>query len=269
VLNDPVYRDSFRDAQGQFDTWFDMEDDNENKANLAGWYYESTAYEFLWDVFDAANDDGLALGFAPILEALTDVQQTTDALTTIYPLAQGLMDQNPADAGAIAARLAADGVTGEGPYGAGETVWPPSPNPVTMPVVQSDVLPIYTPIGLNQQVEVCGVRAFGRYNKLSNRRFLSFSVPQRRMVSLRVIADPGTQVTPRPDPDFILWRTGEILTVRQSDSIPEPNELPSEEYTTDLDAGDYVLEVYEYSHSVSDPDVPPRNRTCMTVSITG
>jgi hypothetical protein len=258
VLNDPVYRDSFRDAQGQFDVSFDLEADT---AGLSGWYYETTVHEFLWDVFDGTNDDGVALGFGPILDALTDVQRTTEALTTIYPMAQALADRNSAAAGAIAARLAADGVTGEGPYGAGETVWPPSPNPVTMPVAQSDVLPIYSAIGLHQQVEVCGVRAFGRYHKLSNRRFLQFSSPQQRLVSIRVIGLSGTQVTPEPDPDFILWRAGGIVTIEFTD------DPPTEEEQFMLDTGDYVLEVYDYSHI--DASVPPRNRTCMTVSVTG
>jgi hypothetical protein len=123
------------------------------------------------------------------------------------------------------------------------------------------VLPIYTPIGLNQQVEVCGVRAFGRYNKLSNRRFLQFSIPQQRLVSIRVIGLSGTQVTPEPDPDFILWRAGGIVTIEFTD------DPPTEEEQFMLDTGDYVLEVYDYSHI--DASVPPRNRTCMTVSVTG
>jgi len=126
------------------------------------------------------------------------------------------------------------------------------------------VLPIYTPIALNaEQLTLCGIRDFGTYNKVSNRRFLTFSLPQAGLVSVTVIGIPGNDpLAQEPDPDFVIWRQGNVELV--ADEIG-----PSEQAQITLGAGDYLLEIYDYSHVDPAPTLVRRNRTCMTVSVTG
>jgi hypothetical protein len=255
VLDDPEYRDSMRDAGGQFDIGFNIESDNVGPAR--GWYNEGSIHEILWDVFDPANDDGVALGFTPIFDVLRGAQVGTPALTSIYPFINALRSQNAAAAGQIDALLTANNIDGTGDYGAGESNFPTATG-----VVQSDVLPIYTPINLNQQLQVCGIRAFGTYNKVSNRRFLTFTLPATQLVSITVIGLPGTQATPEPDPDFAIWKAGLVVDVSEAIGTQEQDNIT-------LDAGDYVLEVYEFSHVDLNAAAVRRDKTCMTVSITG
>jgi hypothetical protein len=268
VLDDPIYRDSLRDAQGQFDVGFDVESDG---VGVRGWYNEGSVHEILWDVFDDAPDstgvsqgETVALGFAPILDVLTNEQVATDAFASIYPFAAALRERNPVAAPGISGLLTDNAISGVGDFAVGETNYPANPNPQGTPVLEEDVLPIYTPIALNsEQLLLCGIRVFGTFNKLSNRRFLSFSLPQSRLVSITVIGLPGNDpLAPEPDPDFVIWRQGNIEYVGDGLGTAEQAEV-------ELTGGDYLLEIYEYSHVDPTPTVVRRDRTCMTVSVTG
>jgi len=104
------------------------------------------------------------------------------------------------------------------------------------------------------------------YNKLGNRRFLRFSVPGTRAIRINVSCpanDADCAGSPVPDPDFVVSRAKDV-TVSESDT-PRVENL-----TFDATAGDYVLEIYDWSHV--DPSAlasARRGRTCMTVNITG
>ena len=277
VLEDPVYRDSLRDAAGQFDVGFNIESDNVGTAR--GWYNEGSVHEILWDIYDDVPDvsvdsvsqgETVALGFGPIFDVLNDEQVTTSAFTSIYSFSAALRAANSVAAPGITGLLSDNQIVGSGDFAVGETNFP-NPGPQGTPVLESDVLPIYTPIPLNQQLEVCGIRTFGTYNKVSNRRFLSFSLAQQRPISVTVIGLQGNDLlAPDPDPDFVIWRQGEVVEIADSPSVPpNPSDPPREQLDVMLDAGDYLLEVYEYSHVDPSPNAVRRARTCMTVSVTG
>ena len=104
----------------------------------------------------------------------------------------------------------------------------------------------------------------GSYNKLGNRRFLRFTSPGPRPIEIRVtceLSDPTCVGTPQPDPDFVLSRA--FQTEFAGTATPFTERLQ-----TNVEAGDYVLEVYDYSH-VDPAAVIRRGRTCMIVNITG
>jgi hypothetical protein len=133
-----------------------------------------------------------------------------------------------------------------------------------------DVLPIYTNISLNGgPAVVCGNHVEGVFNKLGNRRLLKFSLNAARTVTITAqytfagSADPSATL-PRPDPDIVLFQ-GPLLEIAESSTVDQ------ESLTRALGVGDYVIEVYEYSHI--DPTVTPaptrRGRTCMSVTVTG
>ena len=106
----------------------------------------------------------------------------------------------------------------------------------------------------------------GVYNKLANRRFLRFTVPSARVIDIRVtcnVSDSSCVGLPQPDPDLVLTQGP---TYQFSDSA----DSSTERLQTSVQAGEHVLEIYEYSHidnAADDSDRRPR--TCMTVTITG
>jgi len=135
------------------------------------------------------------------------------------------------------------------------------------------VLPIYTPVTLNgPAVRVCTSSQIdtrdgvvdGTYNKLGNRRFLRFNVPSARTIRITstcLDSDITCAGDPVPDPDFVLTRAFDV-------TYAESSIARREELVFGATAGDYVLEVYDWSH-VDFDESSPRGRTCMTVHITG
>jgi len=136
------------------------------------------------------------------------------------------------------------------------------------------VLPVYAPITLNgPSVRVCASSAItapdgtavpGSYNKLGNRRLLRFSLPAAQSIRIRATCldtDSSCTGLPTPDPDFVLTRGADR-------TVSESTVAGVEQSDVAATAGDYVLEVYEYSH-VDTTAASRRGSTCMTVNITG
>ena len=105
------------------------------------------------------------------------------------------------------------------------------------------------------------------YNIIGNRRFLTFSLSGTQSISIHadytiVGSDQPASTPPTPDPDIVLFEGGFL------DSA-ESSAANSETLTRTLDAGDYVIEVYEYSHI--DPTLTSnaqrRGVTCFNVSV--
>ncbi len=258
VLGDPLYRDS---AFGVGDASFDIESDS---FGAAGWYNESSVHQILWDIFDSGTESGddLALGFGPIFNVLSGGQRNTEALTSIFSFGTLLKAAQSGSVSAINSLLSGQSIAGVGMDEFGSTE--------TNNAGSVDVLPVYTDIGLNQQVEVCGIRTFGTYNKLSNRRFLSLDLSglgTARQISITVKGILGPDVRD-PDPDLLIWRRGELWAISQ--------DLGTDEVFTGMfDPRVHVLEVYECTHVLEPQQCLEgssnirRGRTCMTVSVTG
>ena len=77
----------------------------------------------VWDLYDAAPDgaDGVSLGFAPMLEALTNELRTGPALVSLYPLVAALEADAGAPVAAIDTFVESQRVIGTGAFGLGET----------------------------------------------------------------------------------------------------------------------------------------------------
>jgi len=275
VLQDPVYRDSFGVAQGS-DFGFDVEN---GAASVPGWYNEASIHRIVWDLYDAANEpgDSVTLGFEPIYDVLRNELRDGVPLVSLFPFITALKQRPGVPVAAVDARVEAERLAGTSlgivsttmdAYATTET------HSGVAPVSADLVLPVYTSITPNgPAMRVCaaaeltvpgGTVVPGTFNKLGNRRFLRFSVPAARTLRIRVSC-PATDATclglPQPDPDFVLSRAGES-TVSQADT-PRVEELD-----VPATAGDYVLEIYEFSH-VEPEATGGRGRTCMTVTITG
>jgi PKD repeat protein len=252
VLADPIYRDSFGSLQGQ-SFHFSVES---NVADPAGWYNEASVHSLIWDFYDAAADglDTVQLGYGPIYSVFRNELRTGQALTSIFPFVTALKAQPGAPVAAIDSLVAAQSIRAIDMDAFGTTE--------TNSGGIAESLPIYTNVTLNgSAAQVCGTALLGTYNRLGNRRFVKFSVPSARSITIRVTSNEAG--LPVPDPDFILYGDG-APQVFQGDN---PN---VEQATVAVDGGGYVLEVYEYSHiEPADTNGVSRGTTCMNVTITG
>lgn len=274
VLQDPVYRDSFGVAQGS-DFAFDVES---GAASVPGWYNEASIHRIVWDLYDATNEPGdtVTLGFEPIYDVLRTELRDGVPLVSLFPYITALKQRPGVPVVAVDARVEAERLAGTSlgivsatmdAYATTET------HSGVAPVSADLVLPVYTPIAPNgPAVRLCtsseitvpgGAVVPGTFNKLGNRRFLRFSVPAARTLRIRVSC-PASDATcgglPQPDPDFLLSRASEVTIAEGSAPRVEELDVPAT-------VGDYVLEIYDYSHV--DPSAGRRDRTCMTVTITG
>jgi len=253
VLNDPQYRDSYGSRQGNS---FNFNIETENEAP-AGWFNEGSIFGLVWDLYDGAADqsDAVQLGYGPMFAVMTNELRTGQALTSIFPFITALKAQAGAPISAIDTLVASRAIrsTDIDAFGSTETN-------------SGDIaasLPVYTDLTLNGPVvQVCGTASTGTYNKLGNRRFVKFSVPGTRSITITVTGIGTGQ--PLPDPDLLLYKEG-FFDYSNA-------EAPYTEQATfqNVPAGGYVLEVYEYSHI--DPAYTiygARGPTCMNVTVTG
>jgi hypothetical protein len=264
VLGDPVYRDSMGAAQGDEFT-IDMED-NGGQLN-PGWFNEFSVASIAWDLFDTTDDgvDHTSIGFAPMYDVITHELRDGPALTSLFVFVSALKERPGVDASAVDDIVAGQSIVAAtmDAYGSTET------NDGGV----DEALPLYTELALNGPVRrVCSSASeTAFYNTIGNRRFLRFEVPSDRTIDIRVVglgtALPGQY--PGPDPDLIVYRNGFVdfsdCAGPDGASCTEPQN--TERLELNASAGDYVLEVYDYSHI--DPSAGIRPSTCMNVSITG
>jgi hypothetical protein len=244
VRNDPIYRDSSQGISADFQ--IDMEsDDTQNE----GWYSEASVEEILWDLFDPANDDPLALGFAPIYSVMTGAQVQTDAVTSIYSFAAGLRAANPAAAAQITNLLTNEDIFGTDDFGGGESNDAGDPG----------ILPVFKTLTFNTQVTVCSRSPHGNTdsNKVGNRVLLRFDNNAARLVTITAAgATNGGGTVAATDPDIFVLRRGTLalfgVGTGSSETISQQQ----------LAAGNYIIEVYDFNIAGTTP-------RCMTVSVTG
>jgi len=275
VLNDPVYRDSVGTAQAS-DFHFNVES---RTTRSPGWYSETSVQRILWDLFDAVNDgaDALSIGYGPMHQVFTSALRDDVPLTSLFSFITALKQSPGVPAALVDQLVEAERVAGTslGIVSTTMNAYATTETHSGVSLTSADlVLPIYTSVTLNgPDVRVCTSSRIdtrdgvvdGTFNKLGNRRFLRFNVPSARTIRITSTCDSRTDSTcagdPVPDPDFVLTRAFDVTYAESS--IPGREEL-----VFGATAGDYVLEVYEWSH-VDFDESSPRGRTCMTVNITG
>jgi len=279
VLDDPLYRDSYGTAQGS-DFQFDVERDS---SSVPGWYNEASVHGIAWDLYDTTNDgtDQVSLGFAPMYDVLRKEMRDGVPQVSLFSFVTALKQRPGVPTALVDARVAAEGLSGSslGIDAVGMDAYATTETHSSVAPRSSDlVLPVYTSIAVNgPSVSLCTsselflpedppddpTKGF-YFNKLGNRRFLRFSVPTDRTIRIRVscaTGDPACGGLPRPDPDFVLSRASESVVADESSSSVEERDVAAT-------PGDYVLEVYDYSH-ISPSAASRRGRTCLTVTITG
>jgi hypothetical protein len=278
VTGESVYRDSFGPRQAKTFA-FDVEGPvpaapgNRNP----GWYSEESVQEILYDLYDSHVDlirntlvaDNVALGFAPLYDALVGPQRNSVALTSIFPLIDALRDGRPADAPLIDAIVTAQNIAPvTDAYGSAETHFgDPS---------SQDLQSVYDELAVNgPAVQVCSLDDYssaftGSINKLGSRRFIRFAVaaPGPHTVTARALGP----LNGKADPDMILHRVDQITLSSGAPAGTCSESVPAdcvETFSPSLEAGEYVLEVYEWSNTNDASDTyPPIGRTCFDVTVT-
>jgi hypothetical protein len=244
VRNDPIYRDSFAGVTDDFQ--IDVESDDPNNE---GWFSEASVEEILWDLFDPANDDPLALGFAPIFAVMTGAQVQTDAVTSIFSFAAGLRAANPGSAAQIDDLLTDEKIFGSDDFAAGET------NDAGDPAI----LPVFRTIMLNAPISVCSRSPAGNTdaNKVGNRVLLRFDNDAQRLVTITATgAANGGGTVAATDPDIFVLRRGTLALFGVDTGSTETIDQQQ------LEAGTYIIEVYDFNIAGTQP-------RCMNVAIQG
>lgn len=255
VLADPSYRDSFGAAQGS-DFGFSMES---NASSNAGWFSEASVQSIAWDLYDAANEggDAVATGFAPMYEVFKTELVDTRALTSLFPFVVALKARPGISAAAVDALVASQDIVAV-------TMDEFASTETNDGGVDEDVLPIYSALVLNgPQARLCTNTSAGTDNKIGNRRFVTFSVPTGRPITIRVQTVPDG-ANPPADPDLVLFRSGLGFF-----DVADSSAASLETYQQTVPAGDYVAEIYEFDHVQPADESNPRPRTCMTITING
>lgn len=262
ALNDPVLRNSLGPAQAE-DFELNLED---NTWTNPGWFNEMSVASILWDIYDGVSDgpDATSVSFATIFDVQLDEVRTTPALTSLFVFIEALKRRAGVNVGAINAIVQAQSINASTLDAFGTTE--------TNNGGISEALPIYTDIALNGPTrQVCGrADATSFFNKLGNRIFLRFSVPDARTVSVKVVGiEQGAADDPAPNPEFALYDQGLFLVSLcagpDGDLCTQP--IDTEMFEGEFEPGEYVLEVFDRSHV--DTSLGIRPTTCMNVSITG
>lgn len=243
ITDDPVYRDSSGAGQG---LGFDIDVESFPTTN-PGWYSESSVQRILYDLYDATNEGGLSqddlsLGFASIYNTMIGAQRTTPAFTSIFSFVSAIKNSESAQAASINNIVSAHDITSStiDLYGSTE-----ANDGDALATVNANVLPVYTELVSGAAASnLCSVDDFdaaGDKNKLSEYRFIRFSIPA--LASYTITATPTGAAAATTDPDFIIYKQGAVVGVAEAGLAGAV-----ETGTLDLEAGDYVGTVYNYSN---------------------
>jgi hypothetical protein len=225
IIIGPVYRDTFNNSNQDFG--FDMESNN---YALSGWYTSASVQSVLYDVMDNASDgpdtisDGLGAVYRTFIgQGFKDVPVSI----SIFAFSEYLRAELGADAPSLDQLLLNQNINGSGVAGTGET------NDGGI----AGTLPLFKDISVGGGPQLfCSVDDAGEYNRLGNRTFFVFTLPALTTVDITMTA---TTSPPQTDPDFVLYRLGEFVTVAQSATAD------IETLQRTLEAGTYLIDAYD------------------------
>ena len=231
ALDNPIYFDTYGTQQKN---GFIINVETVADPYTPGWYSEDSVQQILYDLYDSSDDgaDSLSLGFGPIHKVFVGAEKTTPAFTSIFTFITALKSENAGDAGSIDTIVADENIaTIADIYGTGRT------NKVTS-------YP-YHDLSVGSSVSVQTSNSDGSYNKLSNRKYIKFTITSTATYTVRVAQTNGTN----SDPDFYLYRSSPFGFVASAEGSGS-----SEEKSLSLAAGSYLLDIADYNN-VSSADL--------------
>ncbi|RBP48543.1 hypothetical protein [Arenicella xantha] len=235
VFDDPIYIDTSGNNQAE---GFVIDVESNTWGN-PGWYSEGSVQSILYDLYDNVDDgvDAVTLGLEPIYTVLVNGQKNTAVHTSIFSFISELKDYVPGQAVAISSVVSGQSIVGS-------TIDDTGSSETNNASDLSNVLPIYTPItaGIANIVNLCTTTAFnngGDSNKLSNYRYLTFSLASSEYVS--VFVEQSGISYGDTDPEFEVVQNGVSKFTGSTADVDR-------EYADGLlSAGDYVLTITDYN----------------------
>jgi hypothetical protein len=227
-LDDPHYYDTFFDSAGESIGWsMDIESGSPNNP---GWFSESSIQRIIYDLYDGNPEgaDQVNLGFGPIHHVFVDAEKNTPAFTSIFTFITYLKAQNASVAEDIDTVVSNENIaTIEDIYGRGRTN-------------HSDDYP-YHFLDIDGNVSVTTTNEYGTYNKLGNRKYVSFTIDSAGNYTIRIAQNNGTDA----DPDFKLYRSDAngLSYIGRGE-----NEGSVETDTFSLSTGEYLIDLYDYEN---------------------
>ncbi len=225
VLDAPVYFDTMGASQASGFS-FDMESEVQNNP---GWFSEASVQRILYDLYDDNSDgsDTLSFGFAPLHAIFTGTQKTTPAFTSIFSFITLLKNENTGDESAIDALVLSENIaTITDIYGLGR-------------VSRAGDYP-YNDLTVGIALPVVITNIDGDYNKLSNRKYLKFTITTAGTYTIKVQQTNGTS----SNPDFYVFDTSPFSLVDFSDGLV----AGEEQKDISLSTGEYLLDVSEFNN---------------------
>jgi hypothetical protein len=273
TLDDPNYCDTLW-SQGNL-RGFRIDIEGGSSGSSPGWYNEWSVLKLVYDLWDSGVDgtDVDSIAFDQIFAVMTGPEATTPAFTSIFTFATALKIQVPAQATFIDSQLARENITALNmdPYGSNE---------INDAGSAPDVLPIYTDVSTdgsavnicsNAQFDSVGPNATG--NKLSEHRFLRMNVANSGQYTFTILTDAATvALLPPDDPNDPIDQSDPDIEIFQAGN-PSGSGLSGdanqEIFTTDLSAGEYVMDFSEFRYDDPNtaPGFPPR--ACFTIQVIG
>jgi hypothetical protein len=225
ALDDPIYFDTLGVSQAS-GFYFDVES---GTSTSNGWYSEGSIERILYDIYDQTDDgsDTLSYGFGPIHQVFTGAEKITPAFTSIFTFITALKNENTADEGIIDAIVSSESIaTITNIYGTDRIN------------LLSDYPYHDLSVGTPVSIEISNI--YGSYNKLSNRKYVKFTIDSAGTYIIRVQQTNGTS----SDPDFYLFDTSPWSRI----AVSEGTAAGIEEKSLSLAAGEYLLDISDYKN---------------------
>ena len=225
ITDDPIYRDSLNSGQSQ---GFSINIEANNVSN-PGWFSEGSVQSILYDIYDAGNDDTVALGLGPIYDVLVGKQRNTEAFTSIFTFMTYIKENNPTEVAGLNQLLSNQNIQQNiDIWGSTETDNEGEPS----------VLPVYNEFNPGDSQQLCTIRTFNSsttsMNKLGNRKFLKLNISATGSYTLRLTPSSGE------DLDGYIYQQGNLVAFDDAGGSSTVN------ITHNFSAGTYVADVSAY-----------------------
>lgn len=244
LLGDSLYRDALGVQQSEGFVY----DVAASNHIYRGWFNEASIESILYNYYTSSTDKA-ARNLGDILQALTAESYVgTPVFISIFPFVNTLKTLQPAHTELLDSLLGAQLIYGSGIEGIDEI----------NDGGEAFNLPLYKALQLSgPATNVCSSSAYGKANKLGTAQFVRFTISDAGIYQFNVVKNGGDSVA--ADPDFAIYRAGALRWLAESVAVDQ--ELAS----INLQAGQYVAEVYDYNNRDSANE--NTHTTCFDVSI--
>lgn len=236
ITDDAIYFDTM----GRYGWNMNIEDDIHEAS---GWFSEASIQRILYDLYDSNRDgkDNLSLGLEPIYEVLINGEKNTPSFTSIFSFITELKKAYPENTSKVDDIISSEDIaTIDDIYGSNR-----------ISNLKEGSLPIYTLLTIDKTLgNICTLNYYGLYNKLSNHRYIRFTINKNGTYPIEVRQSNGTS----SDPEFALFKTSPFENI----SINESSERGVERASLALTSGDYLLDIYDSNN---------RDSVCYTISV--